>query len=162
MNRFIKDVLIFGVLILIAFMIWNFIVSQTALDIQLHDTYFAIDPAHLILMILGSLTFFIFLAGALNRRFRSLSANLGLIVGLALTVYLIFNVVQVEENLRDVLLKDRDVKYSNIWQGVSNLDRSINWTWGLFWFFTIGTVVISLHTYRLWRIALRKTKSPML
>ena len=69
MKRFKKDLIIFFGLLTLSFIIWQIIHGNGAIDIQLHDTYFVLDKTSLTILIMGPLTFLIFLARGLTRKF---------------------------------------------------------------------------------------------
>jgi len=94
MHRYLKDILLFGLLLLTGFILWNFFVGMTALDIQLHDAYFVLDWTSSTFLIAGLLTFFFFLARGLTRRFSTLLTNIGLIVGLSAVSLILYKFLQ--------------------------------------------------------------------
>jgi hypothetical protein len=83
------DLIILLILALAALVIWLFNTHDTVIDIQLHDTYYVIDKLALILFTIGPITFLIFLVRASIKRFRSIAANAGLIIGTIMISFII-------------------------------------------------------------------------
>lgn len=94
MKKLKTDIIILAVLLIVAWIIAVAYVGNTALDIQLHDTYFVIDKISLTILIVGPLTFLIFLARALAAKFKTIGANVGLIIGLILVTLIIYTLLQ--------------------------------------------------------------------
>ena len=91
MKELKTDIIILAGLLILVWIIVAIYVGNTALDIQLHDTYFVLDNISLTILIVGPLTFLIFLARALATKFKSIGSNVGLIIGLILVSSLIFS-----------------------------------------------------------------------
>jgi len=94
MKQFKNDAIIFIVLLILSFIVLSVMSGLTAIDIQLHDTYFVLDPASLFILIMGPLMFLIFLARGINRKFKTIGANIGLVIGLILVALITYYFTQ--------------------------------------------------------------------
>ena len=128
----LKDVFVIGVLIIIFFFGEKAIIGNTAIDIQLHDTYFVFGwPEKVILTIAPSIFLFFFFRG-LKNRFRSIQINLGLMIGLVLIELIIFKIIQIANAMG------------------TNLE-AIFIVWMLFVVCLICLFITSLRTFNIWR-----------
>jgi len=98
MNRNSIDLIIFLSLVLLTAAIVMFAVSQSSIDIQLHDTYFVLDRMTLAVLILGPLTILIFLPFAAVRKFNSFGTNIALIFGLMLVAVICYSVAELQSS----------------------------------------------------------------
>ncbi len=149
MRPYKKDLVIFLGLLLLGFIIWILTPEQNAIDLQFHDTYFVIDRVSITVLILAPLTMLIFLVRGLRRKFKSIGANGGLIIGLILIALITYGVVEIQMNylneikgLDDEGLPDRGQIYLEV-------KNRINWTWGLFGLWIAIIIVLSVQTLRL-------------
>jgi hypothetical protein len=94
MHRHLKEILVFGLLLLTGLLLWSLFVGMTSVDIQLHDTYFVLDWTSWTFLIAGLVTFFFFLARGLMRRFSTRGTNIGLIVGLVAVSVILYKFLQ--------------------------------------------------------------------
>lgn len=83
------DLIILSILALGALMIWLFTTDDTVIDIQIYDTYYVMTKLALILFTIGPITFLIFLVRASTKRFRSVAANAGLVIGTIMISFII-------------------------------------------------------------------------
>ena len=149
-----KDLFIFATLLLFTIVILVFTIGQSTIDIQLHDTYIILDKLSLAILILGPLTFLFFLARGLRRRFSTASTNMGLIIGLILTSYIIFRLALIQISFRNQIrdnfefsalpgtAKDRE-------EFVNKTNNKIALTWELFGIFIVGIGWTGYRTYKL-------------
>jgi hypothetical protein len=98
MKQFKTDIIIFIGLLFLALIILLLTIGQSTIDIQLHDTYFVLDKISLIILIIGPLTFVIFLARGLTTKFKAVLANIGLIIGLILVALITFYIVRLQQS----------------------------------------------------------------
>ncbi|MBA4056179.1 MAG: hypothetical protein C0490_15800 [Marivirga sp.] len=131
MNTHLKDGLIFLVLIASSFTLWNLFVGMSAIDIQIHDTYFAFDWTSWAFLIVGLVTFFYFLARGLVRKFSTIGTNVGLMVGQIAVLLIIFKFFQ-------MLL-------------VVSSPISVSAVGGLLILGTVWMILLMRRTYRQWR-----------
>jgi hypothetical protein len=94
MKTYKAGLIIFAVLLLLVLVVWMLTLEQSVIDIQLHDTYFVIDKVSMAVLILGPFSFLIFLARAVALRFRSIGANIELLIGLILVALITYNVIK--------------------------------------------------------------------
>lgn len=72
--------------------------SGTVIDVQVYDTYYVVDAKTIVLLVAAPLILVIFLARSLITGFRAIAANVGLIVGLALTAWTAYYGVALNES----------------------------------------------------------------
>lgn len=87
MRRLKTDILIFIAILLLALIIFSSKSGQTSVDIQVHDTYYVIDKISLTILIVGPVTFLIFLIRGIRTKFKLKEVNIGFIVGLLLLIF---------------------------------------------------------------------------
>jgi hypothetical protein len=145
-----KDITIFLGLLTLTLIVWLLTLRQSEVDIQLHDTYYVFDRTSLIILILGPLTFLIFLARGLTSKFRSIGANVGLFIGLILVALITYRIIEFQksylaeiQNLECEGLTER--------QFIIDMKSKSNWTWGLFSLWIIGSLLLALQTIKIWK-----------
>jgi hypothetical protein len=147
-----KDISIFLGLLALTFFVWLVVMGQSAIDIQLHDTYFVLDKTALAMLILGPLTFLIFLARALTTKFKSIGANAGLIVGLILLALITYKIIELQKSyLAEIERLDSEgIQQSG--QFILDRKSKIGWTWGLFGLLTTGIILLTAQTITIRRL----------
>jgi hypothetical protein len=145
-----KDITIFLGLLTLTLIVWLLTLRQSEVDIQLHDTYYVFDRTSLIILILGPLTFLIFLARGLTSKFRSIGANVALFIGLILVALITYRIIEFQksylaeiQNLECEGLTER--------QFIIDMKSKSNWTWGLFSLWIIGSLLLALQTIKIWK-----------
>jgi hypothetical protein len=151
MRTFTTDIFIFLGLLILTALIFLFTIGQSAIDIQLHDTYFVLDKISLTILIIGPLTLLIFLSRGLTRKFRTKGANMGLIVGLLLVALITYQIIQFQESYLIQIMKLDDEGLPDRGQFAVDARKKINWTWGLFGFWTLGIVLLTFRTIKIWK-----------
>lgn len=89
--------IVIGLVVLAAVIFFS--VGPEPIYVQLHDTYIAFDQVWLTILIIGPLTFFVFLFRAVSERFRNWVANVGLIIGLIAVVGIVYHTVWLAKQL---------------------------------------------------------------
>jgi hypothetical protein len=152
MNRNSIDLIIFLTLVLLTAAILMFAVSQTSIDIQLHDTYFVLDRMTLAVLILGPMTILIFLPLAAVRKFKSIGTNIALIFGLMLVAVICNSVAELQSSyisrinsLDEVGLRDK--------AGYNNASRSIITIRGVLTVIGLSGLVLIYRTVKIWKEA---------
>jgi hypothetical protein len=146
-----KDVFMFFGLLLVAVVIFVMTIGQSTIDIQLHDTYFVADRIDLIMLIVGPVTFLIFLASAIARQFKSRGANAGLIVGLAFLAMITFRIIQLQEGYLDAIKNLQDDAMPDRGEFYVRMRTRINWCWALFGLWITAILIVGTRTVRLLR-----------
>lgn len=95
MKLFLKDLIVFGLVLCASLVLWNTFMGITALDIQLHDTYFVFDASAWTFLVGGITTLLYFLALGIRRKFSTTGANIGLIAGLLAFSFILFNFLRI-------------------------------------------------------------------
>ena len=113
-------------------------IGQSTIDIQLHDTYFVLDKISLTVLIIGPLTFLIFLTRGLTRKFKTKGTNIGLIIGLLLVAVITFYVVRLQQGYLSEIMRLDDERLPDRGQVIVHAKNRINWTWGVFGFWVMG------------------------
>ena len=150
MNRNSIDLIIFLSLVLLTAAILMFAVSQTSIDIQLHDTYLVLDRMTLAVLILGPMTILVFLPLAAVRKFKSIGTNIALIFGLMLVAVICYSVAELQSSnisqtnsLDEVGLRDK--------AGYKNATRAIVTTRGILAVFGLSALVLIFKTVKIWK-----------
>ena len=150
MNRNSIDLIIFLSLVLLTGSILTFTVSQTSIDIQLHDTYFVLDRMTLAVLILGPMTILIFLPLAAVRKFRSIGTNTALIFGLMLVAVICYSVVDLQtsyvsqiNSLDELGARDKEA-YDSATQSIMTI-RGILAVIGL------SSLILIYRTVKIWK-----------
>ena len=153
MKRNVSDLTIFLCIVFLTIAISLFSVNETTIDIQFHDTYFAVDRLTLAIITLGPLLFIVFLPLAAARKFKSTGTNAALIIGLVLIAVICYSAIELQSNysrqieaLREEQLPDRSQHLNNIRQGV-NLARAFMAV------VVLPTVILIYRTARIWKQA---------
>lgn len=131
MNTYLKDALIFLILISSSLILWNVVVGNSAIDVQIHDTYFVFDWTSWTLLIIGPVTFFYFLGRGIARKFSTIGTNVGLVVGQVAVLLIVFKLFQM------LLVVSNAINVSVVG--------------GLFILGTVLTILLVRRTYRQWR-----------
>jgi hypothetical protein len=150
MNRNSTDLIIFLSLALLTAAILMFAVSQTSIDIQLHDTNFVLDRMTLAVVILGPMTILTFLPLAAIRRFKSIGTNIALIFGLMLVAVICYSVGELQSryisqinSLDEVGLRDKE--------GYNNATQTISTTRGILAVIGLSALVLIYRTVKIWK-----------
>jgi hypothetical protein len=80
--KYKKDLLIFLALITLGIIFCLSVGRDSVVDFQVYDTYYVISNISLTVLIFGPLIFITFLIRSAIRKFRSVGANFGLLIGL--------------------------------------------------------------------------------
>ena len=151
MRQFKTDIIIFLAIVTISLVALFLTAGQSAIDIQLHDTYFVIDKISMTLLIIGPLTFLIFLTRALTRKFKARGPNIGLMIGLLLVAVITFYVVPLQESYLNEMMALDDEGLRDRGQFIAETKHAVNWTWGLFGVWAVGRLLLSLRTLKIWK-----------
>jgi ABC-type multidrug transport system permease subunit len=151
MRQLSTDIIIFLGLVLISLIALLLTAGQSTIDIQLHDTYFVIDKLSMTTLIIGPLTFLIFLARALARKFKTKGSNIGLIMGLILVAAITFYLVQLQQSYLNEMMRFDDEGLPDRGQFIVDTKNRINWTWGLFGFWAMALSLLTLRTIKIWK-----------
>jgi hypothetical protein len=150
MRQFKTEIIIFVGLLGITLIALLLTAGQSTVDIQLHDTYFVIDKISMTVLIIGPLTFLIFLARALTRKFKTKGSNIGLIIGLILVAVITFHVVRLQQSYLIEMMRLDDEGLPDKGQFIVDAKNRINWTWGLLGFWAMGLLLLTLRTIKIW------------
>jgi hypothetical protein len=145
------DIIIFAALLILTWVIVVIYIGNTALDIQLHDTYFVIDNLSLTILIVGPLIFLIFLTRALRRKFRTIGPNAGLAIGLILVAFITFSVIQLQQSFITSITGLDEESLPGQGQFMADSKRRITWTWALFGFWVAALALLIFRTIRIWK-----------
>jgi hypothetical protein len=99
MNSLFKSALTFSALILVFFCATALIIGNTAIYIQLHDTYFVFHWEDIALLAIAPSTSIFFFLRGLKKNFNSVKTNLGLILGLILMEIIFFKMIQMTSSM---------------------------------------------------------------
>lgn len=151
MGQLKTDIIIFIGLLILTSVVLLLTAGQSTIDIQLHDTYFVLDKISLTVLIIGPLTFLIFLARGLTRKFKTKGTNIGLIIGLILIALITYQVVRLQQSYLNEMMKLDDEGLPDRGQFIVEAKNKINFTWGLFGLWTIGFSLLTLRTIKIWK-----------
>jgi hypothetical protein len=151
MGQFKTDIIIFIGLLVFASIVLLLTIGQSTFDIQLHDTYFVLDKISLTILIVGPLTFLIFLTRGLTRTFKTKATNIGLIIGLILIAVITFYGIQFQQSYLSEMMRLDEEGLPDRGQFIEDAKNRINWTWGLFGFLAIGLFLLTLRTIKIWK-----------
>jgi hypothetical protein len=151
MRQFKTDIIIFVGLLGITLIALLLTAGQSTVDIQLHDTYFVIDKISMTVLIIGPLTFLIFLARALTRKFKTKGSNIGLIIGLILVAVITLYVIRLQQSHLSEIMRLDDEGLPDRGQFKVDTKNRINWTWGLFGVWIMGLLLLTLRTIKIWK-----------
>ena len=151
MGQFKTDIIIFIGLLILGSIVLLLTAGQSTIDIQLHDTYFVLDKISLTVLIIGPLTFLIFLARGLTRKFKTQGTNIGLIIGLILIALITYQVVRLQQSYLNEIMRFDDEGLPDRGQFIVNAKNKMNLIWGLFGLWTIGLLLLTLRTIKIWK-----------
>ena len=151
MGQFKTDIIIFMGLLILGSIVLLLTAGQRTIDIQLHDTYFILDKLSLTVLIIGPLTFLIFLTRGLTKNFKTKGPNIGLIIGLILIALITYHVVRLQQSYLDEMMRLDDEGLPDRGQFIVDAKKRINWTWGLFALWTFGLLLLTLRTIKIWK-----------
>jgi hypothetical protein len=151
MRQFKTDIIIFVGLLGIGLIALLLTAGQSTIDIQLHDTYFVIDKISMTVLIIGPLTFLIFLARALTGKFKTKGSNIGLIIGLILVASITLYVIRLEQSHLSEIMRLDDEGLPDRGQFKVDTKNRINWIWGLFGVWITGVLLVTLRTIKIWK-----------
>jgi hypothetical protein len=124
--------------------------GQSTIDIQLHDTYFVLDEIPLTVLIVGPLTFLIFLVRALSRKFKTKGANIGLIIGLILVAFITFYTIRIQQGYWSEAMRLDEKSFPNREQFMADTAKGINWAWAVFGLWILGLLLLTFKTINIW------------
>jgi hypothetical protein len=148
MNRNSIDLVIFLSLVLLTAAIVIFSISQTSIDIQLHDTYFVLDRMTLAVLILGPMTILVFLPLAAVRKFKSIGTNIALIFGLMLVAVICYSVAELQSSYISQLNSVDEVGPGDK-AGYHNATRTINTIRGILAVIGLSALVLIYRTVKI-------------
>jgi len=151
MKQFKTDIIIFIGFLVLTSIVLLLTIGQSTIDIQLHDTYFVLDKISLTILIIGPLTFMIFLTRGLTRKFKTKGTNIGLIIGLILVAVITFYVVRLQQSYLSEMMRPDNEGLPDRGQFIVETKNRINWTWGLFGFWAMGLLLLTLRTIKIWK-----------
>lgn len=70
------------------------VIGKEPVSIQLHDTYFVIEGLTVAIFLTGPLFFVTFLVKALRQKFRPVTTNVGLVVGVVLMAIICYYIIR--------------------------------------------------------------------
>jgi len=135
-------------------MIFLLTIGKSTIDIQVHDSYFVLDNMSMTILIIGPFTLLVFLSRGLTRKFKTKGTNIGLIIGLLLVALITYQIVQLQESYLSEIMKLDDEGLLDIGQLAQiavDIKRKINWTWGLFGLWTLGFLLLTFRTIKIWK-----------
>ena len=147
MNRNSIDLIIFLSLVFIALAISLFVVNQTTVEIQMHDTYFVIDRLTLTVLLVGPLTVLTFFPIAAIRKFNSVGTNVALIFGLVLIAVICYSIVELQSSyLNQINQSDGSRQQADI-----IMRQLINATRGILVVIGMTALVLIYKTVKIWK-----------
>lgn len=152
MRQLKTDILIFIAILLLALIIFFSISGQASVDIQVHDTYYVIDKISLTALIIGPITFLIFLIRGIRTSFKLKGANIGLIVGLLLLMKITYLINKLQQSQFNELMRLYREGVQNDMQFIQDLGKGINWIWGILGFGTLGLLLLIIRTLKNWKV----------
>lgn len=151
MKQFKTDIIILIGLLVFAVLLFGFTIGQSSVDIRFHDTYLVVDKKHLTMLIVGLLTFLIFLARGLTRNFKTLGTNFGLIIGLILVAITTYYIIQIQQSYLSEILKLDNAGHPDLLQMSEDVKKWINLSWVLFGLWMLGIVLLTIRSIRIWK-----------
>ncbi|HEY5918332.1 MAG TPA: hypothetical protein VIU13_13045 [Chryseolinea sp.] len=152
MNRNSADLIIFLSLVLLTAAILLFAVTQTSIEIQLHDTYLVLDRMTLAVLILGPMTILIFLPLAAMRKFKSMGTNIALVFGLMLVAVICYSVAELQSSYIGQLNSLDEIGPGDK-AGYYNATQSINIIRGILAVIGLSALVLIYRTVKIWKEA---------
>jgi hypothetical protein len=147
LRAYLKDLYIFISLVLVVFLIWVFTVGQSTIDIQLYDTYFVIDGLSAIMLVLGPLIFLVFLTRAVVTKFKSIGANIGLIIGLILIALITFRLIEIQGVFLAEFESHGELSSGNL--QLDKMKKNITLSWVFFCLWVLAVLVLIFKTIRI-------------
>lgn len=151
MSRNLLDLIIFVCLVVITVAICVVAIGNTAMDIQLHDTYFVMDKFSIGVLILGPLTCLLFFPLAAIRRFRSVGTNIALLFGLFLIGVICYSIVDLQSDYFRQMKVLNGGETTLEQQGLDSLSDIINWMRGIVVVVAILWIALLYKTIRVWK-----------
>jgi len=151
MNRNSFDLLIFLSLVLLIAAILLFGVTQSTIDIQLHDTYIVLDKLTVAVLILGPATIFIFLPLAAIRNFESVGTNIALIFGLMLVAVICYSVAELQASNVNPMNNLGEAGLKN--SGSNNAPKSVIAIRAILAVIGLSALVLIYRTVKIWKEA---------
>ena len=151
MNKTIVDVLILLSLVVITIVLCLLVVTSSAIDIQLHDTYIVIDRFSFGFLILGPLICMVFLPIAAVRRFRSISTNVVLLVGLFLIGVLCYSITELQSGYMEQVRTFDGHETASQQRALDSLSDLINWMRGILVAVALAWTTLLYRTIRVWK-----------
>jgi hypothetical protein len=146
------DIVIFLSLLMLTMAIIVSTIGQTTIDIQLHDTYFVFDKAHWTILIVGPITFLIFLARALSRKFRTVATNAGLILGLIMVGLITYWAIEVYQNYISEMIRLDSADTPRRNEIIQAAGKRMRWSWILLSVVALAVIVLTIRTRRIWKL----------
>ncbi len=145
------DLIIFlGILLIgLTFLLLN--TGHSAIDIQLYDTYFVIEKSSMMLFIVESLTFLIFLIRAFLQKFKAIGSNIGLIIGLLFAIVITYYFLQVKESMLNQMEKLDGEGLHDRLKTIAEANKNIYWTWALMGFWLTSLLLLIRRAVKIWR-----------
>ena len=132
-------------------MLFGFTIGLSSVDIRFHDTYLVVDKKHLTMLIVGLLTFLIFLARGLTRNFKTLGTNFGLSIGLVLVAVTTFYIIQIQQSYLREILKLDNAGHPDLVQMNEDVKKGINLAWGVFGLWIIGILLLTIRSIKIYK-----------
>lgn len=151
MKQFKTDIIILIGLLVFAVMLFGFIIGQSSVDIRIHDTYLVVDKRYITILIVGLLTFLIFLARGLTRNFKTLATNFGLSIGLVLLAVTTYYVIQIQQSYLSEILKLDNAGHPDLVQMSDDVKKGIILAWGVFGLWIMGIVLLTIRSIKIWK-----------
>lgn len=151
MKQFKTDIIILIGLLVFAVMLFGFIIGQSSVDIRIHDTYLVVDKRYITILIVGLLTFLIFLARGLTRNFKTLATNFGLSIGLVLFAVTTYYVIQIQQSYLSEILKLDNAGHPDLVQMSDDVKKGIILAWGVFGLWIMGIVLLTIRSIKIWK-----------
>ncbi|MFA7381130.1 MAG: hypothetical protein WC150_11765 [Bacteroidia bacterium] len=151
MRQFKTDIIIFLGVVFFNLVVLLLTAKQSSIDIQLQGKYFVIDKISMTVLIVGPLTFLIFLARGLRRKFKTKGANIGLIIGLILVSVITFYFVRIQQSYLSEAMGLDIESFPHRGEFIANTTNKINWAWGLLGLWVTGLLLLTIRTIRVWK-----------